>query len=132
MHSFIRITCNSWKLESVMLACEHVIQRHTGENIATWYDEIIADFNIALKVKHIPTDSAANVKEAFVTIPGYEISGDETDDEVSDLGDDESHLYDDEYQTDLLNAIGDLIKGIYLKKHNSPWIPICPRYPTGC
>ena len=43
---------------------------------------------------------------------------------MSDLGDDESHLYDDEYQTDLLNAIGDVIKGIYLKKHNSPWIPI--------
>uniref|UniRef100_A0A1X7UBJ0 Uncharacterized protein n=1 Tax=Amphimedon queenslandica TaxID=400682 RepID=A0A1X7UBJ0_AMPQE len=26
---------NSWELESVMLACKHVIGRHMGENIAT-------------------------------------------------------------------------------------------------
>ena len=53
-----------------MLACNLVSGRHTGDNIIMWYDEIISDFGAREKVKHIITDSASNVKKAFLTLPG--------------------------------------------------------------
>ena len=55
-----------------MLACNRVTGRHTGDNIMMWYEEIISDFGVREKVKHIITDSASNVKKAFLTLPGYE------------------------------------------------------------
>ena len=52
-----------------------------------WYEEVVAEFSIQERVKHIVTDSGANVKRAFVTLPGFadddeEIEGD------NDVGDD--------------------------------------------
>ena len=55
-----------------MLACNRVTGRHTGDNIMMWYEEIISNFGVREKVKHIITDSVSNVKKAFLTLPGYE------------------------------------------------------------
>ena len=55
-----------------MLGCNRVVGRHTSENIMMWFEEVISEFNIAEKLKHVITDSWANVKKAFVTLPGYE------------------------------------------------------------
>ena len=52
-----------------MLACNRVTGRHTADNIMMWYEEIISALE---KVKHIITDSASNVKKAFLFLPGYE------------------------------------------------------------
>ena len=45
----------SWTPESVMLGCNHVIGRHTADNIVLWYDEITLDFGTSDKVKHVAT-----------------------------------------------------------------------------
>jgi len=37
-----------------------------------WYEEIVCEFNVSEKVKHIITDSGSNIKKAFLTFPGYE------------------------------------------------------------
>jgi len=63
---------NDWNLESVMLACNWVTGRHTADNIMMWYEEIISAFGVMEKVKYIVTDSASDVKKAFLTLPGYE------------------------------------------------------------
>ena len=55
-----------------MLACNQVTGRHTADNIMMWFEEIIFAFGVMEKVKHIVTDSASNVKKAFLTLPGYE------------------------------------------------------------
>ena len=82
MRSYLGITghyiSDDWNLESVMLACNQVSGRHTGDNIMMWYDEIISDFGVREKVKHIITDSASNVKKVFLTLPGYEDVEDHT------------------------------------------------------
>ena len=76
MRSYLGITghyiSNDWNLESVMLACNRVTGRHTADNIMMWYEEIISAFGVMEKVKHIITDSASNVKKAFLSLPGYE------------------------------------------------------------
>ncbi len=63
-----------------MLGCNRVFGRHTAENIMVWYDEVTTDFGISEKVQHIVT---ANIKKAFLTLPGYE------EDDKSDSEDDE-------------------------------------------
>ncbi|XP_065907752.1 zinc finger BED domain-containing protein 4-like [Dysidea avara] len=82
MRSYLGITghyiSDDWNLESVMLACNQVSGRHIGDNIMMWYDEIISDFGVREEVKHIITDSASNVKKAFLTLPGYEDVEDHT------------------------------------------------------
>ncbi len=67
----------------MMLACNRVKGRHTGENIVAWYNEIISEYDIADKVKHIITDNASNVKKAFISLPGFE-QDDNEDDDVED------------------------------------------------
>lgn len=60
MRSFLGIMCHYIPihgLQSITLGCDHVIDRHTGENILMWYEEVIASFNVTEKVKHIVTDS---------------------------------------------------------------------------
>jgi len=37
-----------------------------------WFEEIISDYDIREKIKHIITDSASNIKKAFLALPGYE------------------------------------------------------------
>ena len=63
-----------------MLGCNCVMGRHIAENIMLWYDEITSDFGITDKIKHIVTDSASNVKKAFLTLPGFEDDTDERSD----------------------------------------------------
>lgn len=91
MRSFLGITAhfisNNWEMESVMLGCNRVMGRHTAENILAWFEEVIAEFHIQQKLKHIITDSGANVKKAFVTLPGYEKDDESGDDDVGDDSD---------------------------------------------
>ena len=70
-----------------MLGCNRVQGRHTAENIQFWYDEVVSDFGISEKVKHIIIDSSSNIKKAFtqVTLPGYE---EEDTDDLSDEDED--------------------------------------------
>ena len=67
MRSFIRVNCDyishEWSLESFVLGCNRIIGRHTFENLMLWYDEIVSDFCVSGKVKHVITDSAANIKK---------------------------------------------------------------------
>ena len=96
MRSFLGITghyiSEEWVLESVMLGCNRVIGRHTGENIVSWYDNIVAEFGISTKVRHIITDSGANIKKAFrsLALPGYD------QDMQSDSEDEECEVTDEE------------------------------------
>ena len=71
-----------------MLACNRVYGRHTADNIVLSFEEAISNFSASEKVKHIVTDSGANIKKPFVTLPGYnEDDGDHDDeDEESKLG----------------------------------------------
>lgn len=75
MKSFLGVTghyiSNEWKLESVMLSCNRLSGRHTGENILQSYEEVASEFNIYTKVNHIVTDNASNMTKAFVTLPGF-------------------------------------------------------------
>ena len=92
MRSYLGITAHyitaEWKLEHIMLGCNRVHGRHTAENIVCWFEGVISDFNITEQVKHIVTDSASNMKKAFVTLPGYEEDKDE-DSQSSETEDDE-------------------------------------------
>ncbi len=95
MRSYIGITCHfitkKWELQSVMLACKRVSKKHTAENISMWYEEIMAEFNISRKIKHIVTDSASNMKKAFLTVlPGYDEDKTDTDDDDDDMESDDS------------------------------------------
>ena len=92
MRSFLGITAHyisdQWMLESAMLGCCCVIGRHTSDNIVHWYKEIVADFGISLKVRHVVTDSGANIKKAFqsLALPGFEeeASSDSEEEEDND------------------------------------------------
>ena len=78
---------NEWKLESVMLSCNHLSGRHTGENILQSYEEVATEFNIYTKVNHIVTDNASNMTKAFVTLPGFG-DIDEAEEEMSECDSD--------------------------------------------
>ena len=67
-----------------MLGCNQVTGRHTAENIKLWYDKVVCDFDMREKVKHIITDSASNIKKAFLTLAGYEIDASDSDDKESE------------------------------------------------
>lgn len=87
MKSFLGVTghyiSSDWKLESVMLCCNRITGRHTGDNILQSYEELAVEFNIDRKVGHIVTDNASNMMRAFVTLQGFN-DIDEREDEVSD------------------------------------------------
>ena len=78
--SFLGITghfiSRCWKLESVILGCNRVVE-----------------LDIAEKLKHVITDSWANVKKAFVTLPGYE-EDDLVDSDELNNGDEEEEQKD--------------------------------------
>lgn len=71
MRSYFGITghyiSNEWNLESFVLGCNRVVGRHTAENLMLWYDEIVSDFCISKKVKHVITDSATNIKSIYIS-----------------------------------------------------------------
>ena len=73
-------------LESAMLRCCRVIGRHTSDNIVHWYEEIVADFSISLNVRHVVTDSGANIKKACqsLALPGFEEESSSNSEEEED------------------------------------------------
>ncbi|KAL0199462.1 hypothetical protein M9458_008002 [Cirrhinus mrigala] len=99
MRSFLGVTAHGFnqketRLESFLLDCRRFCGKHSGENIAMAFDEIVDEYNIASKVEYIITDNAANMKCAFeVKLPQDEQHSDESDVEHGDL-DDES-LWED-------------------------------------
>jgi len=97
----------SWTLESVMLGCSCVTGRHTAENIILWYDGVISDFGIRDKVKHTLTDSACNIRKAFLTLPGFEY---DMDDEISDSKDqnDDDNDKQEAYETVSISSSEDI------------------------
>ena len=118
MQSYLGITghyiSDDWNLESVMLACNRVTGRHTGDNIMMWYEEIISDFGVREKVKHIITDSASNVKKAFLTLPGYEdVEEDHTTSECDDSEAEESE------RCGSINSFDESDEGQVLFEHHS-------------
>ncbi|XP_065658159.1 E3 SUMO-protein ligase ZBED1-like [Hydra vulgaris] len=56
---------SEWKLTSVALACINVEERHTADNVASFYEEFAATWNIAEKISCIVTDSARNMVAAI-------------------------------------------------------------------
>ena len=69
MKSHLAITCHmitdDWKPKSFLLDCIRFRDSHTGINIKSKYDEILAEFDILSKVSHVVTDNAANMICAF-------------------------------------------------------------------
>lgn len=61
-----------WTLESVILHCGQVTGKYSADNITLQYEKVVSDFDVREKVKHIITNSGANVKKGFLTLPGYE------------------------------------------------------------
>ena len=61
---------DDWILESVMLGCNCVLRRHTSDNILSWYDDTVAEFNISTKIRHTGTDSGVNIRKAFRSLAG--------------------------------------------------------------
>jgi len=56
---------SDWKLTSVALGCLVVDERHTAENVASFYEEFAATWNITDKICCIVTDSARNMVAAI-------------------------------------------------------------------
>ena len=38
----------------------------------SWYNEVVFEFEVKDKIKYVVTDSVANIKKAFFTLPGFE------------------------------------------------------------
>ncbi|TRY66067.1 hypothetical protein DNTS_033193 [Danionella cerebrum] len=82
------------KEKKIGILQKKVLFKHSGDNIAMAFDEIIDEYNIASKVSYIITDNAANMKCAFkVKLPQEEQHTDGSDAEDGNL-DDES-LWED-------------------------------------
>ncbi|XP_065675534.1 E3 SUMO-protein ligase ZBED1-like [Hydra vulgaris] len=56
---------SEWKLTSVAIACINVEERHTADNVASFYEEFAATWNIAEKISCIVRNSARNVVAAI-------------------------------------------------------------------
>ena len=56
---------SDWKLTSVALGCLLVDERHTDENVASFYEEFAATWNITDEICCILTDSARNMVAAI-------------------------------------------------------------------
>ena len=104
MRSFFGMTghfiTTGWKMQSIMLSCDRISGSHTGEKILQCYDEVVAEFGLSSKVEHIVTDSAANMRKAFISLPGFcqyddEESEDESDDEGTDSAYTVQNVHDD-------------------------------------
>lgn len=100
MKSYLGMTghyiSDQWTIESVMLGCNRITGRHTSANIMLWYNELVSEFEVQNKIKHVVTDSAANIIKAFLTLPGFECGtssdNDNDDDEDGDELSSEAHL----------------------------------------
>ena len=103
MRSYLGITghyiSEEWDLESVMLGCNHIIGRHTSENI-------VSEFGISSKVKQV-TDSGANIKKAFRSLQllGYD-KDKQSDTEDEDCEPEDKGEEDDCTLTTVHNTLG--------------------------
>ena len=57
-----------------MLVCSRFRGRHTAESISEKYDDILTSFELCGKVNVVVTDNAANMKKAFLVLPGLQIN----------------------------------------------------------
>ena len=96
LRSFLGVTahvcCKSsgqtrYTLESYLLDCKRFKGKHTGERIASAFEEITEEYGIRQKISYILTDNAANMKCAFkVQFPQQPSEDSETEsDEEDDL-----------------------------------------------
>ncbi|XP_037539816.1 zinc finger BED domain-containing protein 6-like [Nematolebias whitei] len=97
LRSFLGVTAHvcykskdSYALESYLLDCRRFTGRHTGEHIASAFEEITEEYGIHDKISYIITDNAANMKCAFkVHMP----QSDDSESEEEHL--DDEHLWED-------------------------------------
>ena len=82
---------SSFKLDSNLLSCSRFHGHHTSDNINHHVEETLAYFEVAKKISHIVTDTAANTTKAFA-IPGY--ISDEGTNEDGDSVDEEPECVD--------------------------------------
>uniref|UniRef100_A0A3Q3BF94 HAT C-terminal dimerisation domain-containing protein n=1 Tax=Kryptolebias marmoratus TaxID=37003 RepID=A0A3Q3BF94_KRYMA len=99
LRSFLGVTAHvcykskdSYALGSYLLDCRRFTGRHTGEHIASAFEEITEEYDIRDKISYIITDNAANMKCAFkVHMPQQQ--SDDSDSEEDNL--DDEHLWED-------------------------------------
>ncbi len=54
-----------------MIGCHRITGRHTSDNIVSWYEGLVSDLEVQQKIEHVVvTDSASNIKKAFLSLPG--------------------------------------------------------------
>lgn len=76
MTSFLGITVHfideEWKLNSFVLATDSFKGRHTAENIAEAYDNVIEKYRLTTKVSKVVSDNASSMIKAFrVSLPEF-------------------------------------------------------------
>ena len=88
-----------------------VVGWHTAGNLMLWYDEIDSDFCVSKKVKHVITDSAANIKKAFTALPGYE-------DDIGNNGEPEEEVEESEEDNAIIGPDQSLFDENLLEHHS--------------
>lgn len=89
MRSYFGLTAHvlssSYNLSAYLLDCRRFKARHSSDNIATAFQEILEEYDITDKVSFIVTDNASNMKKAFqVKMPAGN-SEDGSSDEEEDM-----------------------------------------------
>ena len=82
MRSYLGVTCHfiaDFKLQSLMLACRRFMGSHTGDEIATHFEEIVESFDLTGKVFYVVTDNASNMTRAFHLLTSIDESDTEHD-----------------------------------------------------
>ena len=109
MHSYLGITCHflteSLELKSLLLSCNRLYGRHTGEHILSEFDRIASTFNITDKIFQIVTDNASNMRKAFPTLPGFELEDIDSDSESESSGAEEVDEDNDVVDLSSMNEI---------------------------
>ena len=115
MKGFLGITCHfilNWTMQSLMLECKRFKGRHTAENIAHNYDEVITSYNIDRKIVTTVTDNASNIVKAF-SLPGFQ------DDSLHTNRDDEDNEGDEDEEDEKINEM-DLHDSLdYVSEHDT-------------
>uniref|UniRef100_A0A3B5QUR0 Uncharacterized LOC111606838 n=1 Tax=Xiphophorus maculatus TaxID=8083 RepID=A0A3B5QUR0_XIPMA len=99
LRSFLGVTAHvcykskdCYALETYLLDCRRFTGRHTGEHIASAFEEITEEYGIRDKISYIITDNAPNMKCAFkVHMPQQQ--SDDSESEEDNL--DDEHLWED-------------------------------------
>ncbi|XP_057208474.1 E3 SUMO-protein ligase ZBED1-like [Triplophysa rosa] len=68
--AYLGVTCHfiteDWKMKTLTLATMPLDERHTGANIATWLEEVVAKFNISVdNIKAVVHDNGSNIVAAM-------------------------------------------------------------------